>query len=152
MPRFALNFGHGPLKGVRLATLGVVLGTVALLAGCGDGGPEAIKNPSTNFSSPLAATQSWFKSINTKDFDAAQEHFVPSDRSMMDWGGGDTATWSTFTKLLCKTLSETGRTAIVYCSFTESPSLSEGNPDSFWTISMQRITSGGWLINNYGQG
>jgi len=48
--------------------------------------------------------------------------------------------------------AKSGRNATVYCSFNESPSSSEGNPDSFWTISMQRNDSGGWLINNYGQG
>lgn len=145
-------FDHGPLQGARLAVLGVMLGSGALLAACGSGGMAAKTNPSTNFSSPLAATQSWFESINTKDLGAARQHFVPSERFMMDWRGGDTATWSTFTKLQCKTLSKTGQAASVYCSFNESPSSSEGNPDTFWTISLTQTTSGRWLINNYGQG
>ena len=133
-------------------TIGVVLGSGAFLADCGGGGTSVTLRPSANLSSPLAATESWFKSINKKDLGAAQEHFVPSERFMMDWGGGDTATWSTFTKLRCKTLRQTGQTAVVYCSFSESPSSSEGNPDSFWTISLTHTTSGRWLINNYGQG
>jgi hypothetical protein len=70
----------------------------------------------------------------------------------MDWGGGDTSTWSTFTDLHCKTLKQSARTATVYCSFKESASPSEGNPDSFWTVSLERTPSGHWLINNYGQG
>lgn len=152
MPLFSLPFGDGALKGVRLATVGVVLGSAAFLAGCGGGGRAATSSPSADFSTPLAAAQSWFDSINTRNLTAAQQHFVPSERFMMDWGEGDTATWSTFTKLRCKTLNESGRRAVVYCSFTESPSSSEGNPDSFWTISLQHTTSGRWLINNYGQG
>jgi hypothetical protein len=70
---------------------------------------------------------------------------------MMDWGEGNTSTWSTFTKVHCKTLQRLGRNANVYCSFNESPSSSEGNPDSFWTISMHQ-NGDRWLINNYGQG
>ena len=27
-----------------------------------------------------------------------------------------------------------------------------GNPDSFWTIHLQRQPDGRWLIDNYGQG
>jgi hypothetical protein len=119
---------------------------------CGGGETASSTSPSTNLSSPLAATESWFKSINEKDLAAAQKHFVPSERFMMDWGGGDTSTWSAFTKLQCKMLTEPGLAANVYCSFNESPSSSEGNPDSFWTISLTRTTSGDWLINNYGQG
>jgi hypothetical protein len=133
-----------------LPTVGWVLVGAGILAACGST-PAAIGG-SNNGSTPLALAQSWFKSINSKDVSAAQGDFVPSARSMMDWGGGDAGTWSTFTKLRCKTLQQSGRNATVYCSFNESPSPSEGNPDSFWTISMQRSDSGHWLINNYGQG
>ena len=152
MPPFPSILRSVPLSRITLVTFGVALGGGAFLAGCGGGGTPSATNPSANLSSPLAATESWFKSINEKDLGAAQEHFVRSERFMMDWGGGDTATWSTFTKLQCKRLRETGPTASVYCSFNESPSSSEGNPDSFWTISLMHTTSGNWLINNYGQG
>ena len=70
----------------------------------------------------------------------------------MDWGDGDTSTWSTFSDLHCHTLRDNGLAAIVYCSFSESASPSEGNPDLFWTISMERHRKGKWLIDNYGQG
>jgi hypothetical protein len=133
-----------------LPTLGWVLVGASVLAACGST-PATIDSSNVGVT-PLALAQSWFKSINIKDLSAARGDFVPSARSMMDWGGGDTSTWSTFTKLHCKTLQESGRNAAVYCSFDESPSPSEGNPDSFWTISMQRSESGRWLINNYGQG
>jgi hypothetical protein len=144
--------GSKSVRRIGLVTFGLAVGGGAFLAGCSGGGSGSSTIPSDNLSSPLAATESWFKSINDKDFAAAQEHFVPSARSMMDWGGGDTATWSSFTKLQCKTQTETGSTASVYCTFNESPSSSEGNPDSFWTISLTHTTSGDWLINNYGQG
>jgi len=134
----------------RLQAVGWVLVGASVLAAC-TSTPPAIDS-SGNGSTPLALAQSWFKSINGKDFSAAQRDFMSSARSMMDWGGGDTNTWSTFTRLHCKTLQESGRNATVYCSFNESPSSSEGNPDSFWTISMQRSDAGRWLINNYGQG
>jgi hypothetical protein len=152
VPPFLSILRSEPLRRIRLATFGVALCGGAFLAGCGGGGTSSSTSPSANLSSPLAATELWFKSINKKDLAAAQEHFVPSERSMMDWGGGDTATWSTFTKLQCKLVTETGANASVYCSFNESPSSSEGNPDSFWTISLTHTTSGDWLINNYGQG
>jgi len=34
----------------------------------------------------------------------------------------------------------------------ESQSPSEGNPDTFWTVSLARQPNGRWLIDNYGQG
>lgn len=130
----------------RVVILTVLIGVGTALTCCGDSPVPA------KASTPLAAAQSWFTAINAKNLRSAQGHFVASQRSMMDWGGGDTATWSTFTKLHCKTLNDSGEAATVYCSFTESASPSEGNPDSFWTISLQRKVPGPWLINNYGRG
>ena len=71
---------------------------------------------------------------------------------LMDWGNGDTSTWSTFTKLRCKPLSQGAESATVYCSFDESQSPSEGNPDSSWTVSLARQPDGRRLIGNYGFG
>ena len=135
------NFGSG-----CRAVFGLVIGAGFVLAACG--GPNAPKTAST----PLAAAQAWFKSINDKNLEAAQAHFVVSERQMMDWGGGDTSTWPTFTDLHCRTLSASTSKAGLYCNFDESAAPAEGNPDSFWTISMQRSGHGPWLINNYGQG
>jgi hypothetical protein len=117
-----------------------------LLAGCGHTSPAPVA------ASPLSAALSWFSAINHKDLAAAQAHFVPEDRDMMDWGGGDTSTWSTFTHLRCRTMNTSKMEAGLYCSFKESASSSEENPVSFWTISMVREKNGAWLINNYGQG
>jgi hypothetical protein len=90
--------------------------------------------------------------VNAKDRAAAVAHFVPADADMMDWGNGDTSTWSTFTRLRCRPLSQDASSATVYCSFDESQSPSEGNPDTFWTVSLARQPDGRWLIDNYGQG
>jgi hypothetical protein len=105
-----------------------------------------------SFGTPLQATLSWFAAVNAKDRAAAVAHFVPADAGMMNWGNGDTSTWSTFTRLRCKPLSQDAASAAVYCSFDESQSPSEGNPDSFWTVSLARQPDGRWLIDNYGQG
>lgn len=60
--------------------------------------------------------------------------------------------WSKFTHLRCRLLpSSTRHRAIVYCSFHESASPTEGNPDSFWDVYL-RHTRNGWLIDSYGQG
>ena len=108
--------------------------------------------PQSSFATPLEATLSWFAAVNAKDRAAAAAHFVPADASMMDWGNGDTSTWSTFTRLRCKPLSSGTASATVYCSFDESQSPSEGNPDTFWTVWLAHQTDGRWLIDNYGQG
>ena len=104
------------------------------------------------FATPLQATLSWFAAVNARDREAAVAHFVPADAGMMNWGNGDTSTWSTFTRLHCKPLSQDAASATVYCSFDESQSPSEGNPDSFWTVWLARQPDGRWLIDNYGQG
>jgi hypothetical protein len=145
-----LFVSHNSPKRPRLAALGLAFASAIVIAACGGALPA--DDTSANSSTPLALAQSWFKSINGKDLNAAQGDFVPSERSMMDWGGGDSATWSTFTKLRCRTLQNSGKAATVHCTFNESQSSSEGNPDSFWTISMERTPAGNWLIDNYGQG
>ena len=106
----------------------------------------------SSFATPLEATVSWFAAVNAKDRAAAVAHFTPAAASMMGWGNGDTSTWSTFTRLRCKPLSAGAASATVYCSFDESQSPSEGNPDTFWTVWLARQPGGRWLIDNYGQG
>jgi hypothetical protein len=112
----------------------------------------AVPVPESSFATPLEAALSWFAAVNAKDRAAAVAHFAPADASMMDWGNGDTSTWSTFTRLHCRPLSSSAASAAVYCSFDESQSTSEGNPDTFWTLWLTRQTDGRWLIGDYGQG
>jgi hypothetical protein len=108
--------------------------------------------PESSFATPLKATLSWFAAVDAKDSAASVAHFSPADASKMDWGNGDTSTWPTFTRLHCKPLSSGAASATVYCSFDESQSPSEGNPDTFWTVWLTHQTGGRWLIDNYGQG
>ena len=132
-------------RGIQTIALIELLAAGVLLTACGDS-----PTPSAD-ETPLAAAQSWFGSINAKDLQAAQDHFVPSARDQMDWGGGDTATWSTFTNVHCRSVWQTATAATVHCTFLESASPSEGNPDTYWTIDLVRSRSGQWLIDNYGQ-
>ena len=105
-----------------------------------------------SFATPLQATLSWFAAVNAKDRAAAVAHFLPARADQMNWGGGDTATWSTFTGVRCQTTSQAAASAAVYCSFAESASPSEGNPDSSWTVWLDRQPDGRWLIEDYGNG
>ncbi len=70
----------------------------------------------------------------------------------MDWSGGDTSGWPTFSAVRCHLVNKNERDAAVYCSFRESDAPDVGNPDSFWTIEMQRHFGKPWLITGYGQG
>jgi hypothetical protein len=104
------------------------------------------------YQSPVQATLSWFFAVNHKDKTAAVAHFTTASAGQMDWGNGDTSTWSTFSALRCKQVSGSALSAVVYCTFKESAAPSVGNPDSFWTVSLDRQPDGRWLITNYGQG
>jgi hypothetical protein len=106
----------------------------------------------SSYQSPEQATLSWFYAINHKDKAAALAHFEPAVAEQMDWGNGDTSTWPTFSLLHCKPTSQSATTASVYCTFSESQAPAVGNPDSFWTVDLQRQSDGRWLISNYGQG
>lgn len=104
------------------------------------------------YQSPEHATLSWFYAVNHKDRAAAIAHFTAFSAGLMDWGGGDTSTWPTFSGLHCRPLSQAAATATVYCTFTESQAPATGNPDSFWYVGLQRQWDGRWLITNYGVG
>ena len=99
---------------------------------------------------PLQVTIGWFGAINAQDAPLARSYFTREERWQMDWSG-PSSDWSSFTKLHCKTASRSSRTAEVYCTFDESASPSEGNPDSFWDVDLTD-TPRGWLIDGYGQG
>ncbi|MGD0981750.1 MAG: hypothetical protein ABR946_09760 [Solirubrobacteraceae bacterium] len=121
-------------------------------AGCGsDGsrvGSHVTRVPASG--SPLQVTVGWFGAINARNAPLARSYFTPEARPQMDWSGG-VSDWSSFTRLHCKTVSRTPRSAEVYCTFDESASPSEGNPSSFWDVYL-RYTPRGWFIDNYGQG
>jgi hypothetical protein len=93
----------------------------------------------------------WFHAINTDDVNAARALFMPSQRQQIAWLDQPRSDLSTFSNLHCRSTSTSAEHASVLCTFKESASPTEGNPDAFWSVYMQRASTGGWLINNYGQ-
>jgi hypothetical protein len=145
----------------RVWILGLlILAIPTVAAGCAQsevlhGGPlrpPSFSTTSVEPSSPLSVTLGWFAAINRKDKSAALTDFEPSAADHMNWGNGDTSTWPTFSNLRCSTANETASTASVYCTFSESQAPAVGNPDSFWTVYLDKHPGGRWLINNHGQG
>jgi hypothetical protein len=135
-----------------MAVGGVLIAAALAASGCASPPPSAPR-AATRYGSPEQATLSWFFAVNHKYGAAAVAHFTRAAAGQMDWGYGDTSTWSTFSMLRCKPASKQSPTAAtVYCSFSESQSESEGSPDSWWSVSLQRQPDGRWLIDNYGQG
>ena len=128
----------------------VIAGVVAV-GGCG-GSQDSRVTAAALYRSHEQATLSWFYAINHKDKADAVAHFTRAAAGQMNWGNGDTSTWPTFSALHCKPASRGARTASVYCTFSESQAPAVGNPDSFWTVYLQRQPDGRWLIDNYGQG
>jgi hypothetical protein len=105
--------------------------------------------PSSHLTAVEEAT-SWFEAVNAKDRTASLAYFIPQDRFLADWNGGDVSHWPTFTNVNCISISSASSTAGVRCTFE-----SRGDPssagDTFWSIDMQRASGGPWLITDYGQ-
>jgi hypothetical protein len=102
-------------------------------------------------STALSSTRGWFEAINHHNRHRLLSYVAPGATDQMGWADPRTK-WSTFTRLRCRLLPRSDRRhAVVYCSFRESRSPSEGNPDSFWDVFLRHTTSG-WLITGYGQG
>ena len=114
--------------------------------------PPGVSDQPAASDSPVQVALSWFQAINHKNSVAAKAHFEPQQVQMMEWGGGDTSLWPTFSDVVCQPIAQGIKDAGVSCTFHESQAASVGNPDSFWNISMHRDPSGPWLIDNYGQG
>jgi hypothetical protein len=156
-----------PMKATSGVTAGATLMVCAIATGCGsspNSKASALSSPASGkpsptsvsavalYQSPEQATLSWFSAINHKDRGAALAHFTTAAANQMGWGTWDTSAWPTFSALHCRQLSRSATTAAVYCTFKESQAPSVGNPDSFWTVYLQRQADGRWLITNYGQG
>ena len=71
---------------------------------------------------------------------------------MIMWMNGSASNQSTFSGVRCKTIARSSIKAVVNCTLKESTSPTEGNPDSFWNLSMVMSSDSRWLIDNYGQG
>jgi len=133
---------------LRFIVLGVVIAAVAFITlaiRSLENGPA----PKIAIQPPVATTLSWFASINAHDKPLAVAHFVPVDRDMMDWSN-----WGVpFKGLHCSLMNRSTSRASVYCKFDDINNANMGMSNvSFWTVSLQRESSGRWLINNYGQG
>jgi len=150
-------------------TAGATLIVCAVATGCGsspDSKASALSSPVSGtpsqtsvpavalYQSPEQATLSWFSAIDHKDRAAVLAHFTTAAANQMGlgWTTWDTSAWPTFSALHCRQLGRSAATASVYCTFKESQAPSVGNPDSFWTVYLQRQADGRWLITNYGQG
>jgi hypothetical protein len=141
-----------------------LLAVIVAVAGCGTATtrsatvpspttlrPKPADGPAVN-QTPEQATTSWFAAINAKNKAEAVADFEPSSANQMNWGYGDVSTWPTFSGISCKPVSHDATSASVYCTFSESEAPAVGNPDTFWTVHLQRRPGSRWLISNYGQG
>src|ERR1019366_7453277 len=135
-----------------LKPLALVIFIVASAAFAGCSSQVRTLPPPKAGATPLQAADSWFTAIDEKKLSITRADFESSERYMMNWGAGNSATWPTFSAVHCRTLSETTTDAWVSCSFHESHSAAVGQPGNIWTISMHRQASSPWLITNYGTG
>jgi hypothetical protein len=125
--------------------------TALVAAGCSSTPSASTVNhmPSRHLTA-VEESASWFEAVNAKDRTASLAYFIPQDRHLADWNGGDVSHWPTFTNVNCNSIRSTSSTASVRCTFA-----SHGDPssagDTFWSIDMQRAPGGPWLINSYGQ-
>jgi hypothetical protein len=100
---------------------------------------------------PAHVALAWFKAIDTHNVRAAYKLYEPSERSQIAWISKPAIDLPTFSNIHCLQTSLKATTASVRCTFVESRSPSEGNPDTSWAISFRRSPNDGWLIANYGQ-
>jgi hypothetical protein len=126
---------------------GAIVVALVCLSGCSS---ASVAHPDTALT-PVQTAMAWFHAINTDNVAAADALFVPSQVQQIAWMDQPRADLSTFSDVRCSSTSTSANAASVRCTFNESASPTEGNPDSFWSIYMQKATSGRWLINAYGQ-
>ena len=100
----------------------------------------------------MSSTLGWFKAINAHDRQRLLWYVAPSARDQMGWAT-PSRQWSKFTDLHCRRVNNPngGNQVRITCTFHESASPTEGNPDSFWDVYLEH-TKSGWLIVSYGQG
>jgi hypothetical protein len=134
------------------AGITAVLLTGALAAACSGGSTSGSGSASQGDTrTPVAATSTWFAAINAKDQSAVLALMTSTNGAEGAWRESPSG-WPTFTNLRCHALSEATNTATVECTFQESAATGAGNPDSFWDVELVKQPSGGWLVDNYGQG
>jgi hypothetical protein len=119
-----------------------------LLSACGSAGDSSAHQTQT----PTQVALAWFGAINSHNVGVAKELFEPSQQDQISWMDQPATDQSTFSDIHCKPMKGSDVRANVLCTFVESASPTEGNPDTFWTISFVRGTNHEWLISSYGQG
>jgi len=122
-----------------------------VLSGCGSVGVSTTRD-STTFRTPTQVAKEWFKAIDSDEAGAARKLFEPSQVDQIAWMNEPASDQSKFTNIHCRETSVTDMTASVLCTFMESASSTEGNPDTFWNISFHLSSNDRWLISSYGQG
>jgi hypothetical protein len=105
--------------------------------------------PSITVQSPVRSTEAWFEAINAHNMPLAEAHFASRDRDQMKW-----SSWGPpFQHLHCVLSSKNSGSAVVGCSFKAIYDADAGmSGDSGWGVSLQKQSSGRWLITSYGQG
>ena len=127
----------------------MLLASLVTVCSTTSGGGSASSNSSLT---PQATALAWFHAIDTDNIAAAKRLFTPGEVQMITWMNGPTSAQPLFSGVHCQTLSRSSSNAAVNCTFKESVSPTEGNPDTFWNLSMVKNSHGRWLIDNYGQG
>jgi hypothetical protein len=134
----------------RAGAVAVLFAIAISTGGCGSTRPADSSSPTTlpppTKQSPEQATLAWFSAVDHKDKAEAVADFEPSAADQMNWGNGDTSTWPTFSAIHCKPLQQSASSASIYCTFAESQAAAVGNPDTFWTVHLQRQPDHRWLI------
>jgi len=166
LTRLLVGLGHGPRRSrtpPRSAWIGRRLrpmisrrlvglfAFVAILASACSSADAMPPATATKHLSPVQTALIWFHAINTHNVSAARSLYVPSQRRQIAWVSDPSSDLPRFSSIRCKPESSTVGSAAVRCTFKESSAPDEGNPDTFWSVYMQRASRGRWLINGYGQ-
>jgi hypothetical protein len=101
--------------------------------------------PQAPIQPPVAATVSWFEALNACNMPMINAHMSLAKR------GGWTCI-DPFTHLLCVPESQAASTARVRCTFDPQNDPRVGNTgDTFWSVYLERSSSGRWLVTDWGQ-
>jgi hypothetical protein len=134
----------------------LLLGTLVIVlaaTGCVPGAAEAGGKPSRATS--VGSVLGWFAAIDAHNRQKLLCYVAPSDYKQMGWATHKS--WSKFTDVRCKRVTVPAaflpqpKDVDVRCTFHESASATEGNPDTLWDVYLHH-TGHGWLIDSYGQG
>jgi hypothetical protein len=130
-----------------LAAAALLLTSGIALSSCG----STSHLGSHEFNTPLHSVYSWFGAINQKQESSMLAHAAPIMKDAMNWNDGETSQWPSFAAVRCHITHSRASSANLLCTFKESAPPGT-QIDTFWTVSMERSSSGEWLITNYGQG